>query len=114
MKTISIKKEIGTTEAILGTFGVQVAKTITQQLKKHEPIAISFKGLKNVNINFTCSMIQPLYKSFPKKTIEKLVTYQDVTDKFWQSEIEEAISLATNPKKAKIIEEVRNKVFWGH
>ena len=109
-KIVVIKDVIGTSEAILHTFGMEVATEIKEHLKNGHKVRVDFKGTKNVNISFTQYMIHPVYKAFPKEGREN-VRFVNLPNKFAKYELNEAISLENDPEKAKRIDKIRNQAL---
>lgn len=100
-KIVVVKDVIGTPEAILHTYGLQIATDIKKHLRGGDTVKVDFKGTKHVNISFTHYMIHSIYKSYPKEGRENL-RFVNFPNKFAKKELEEALRLE-NPEKSKRI-----------
>jgi len=106
---IHILSVIGTPNAILQKFGLQVFDEAKQYLSKGEHVKISFKGLMNVTSGFCNASIGKLYLEFPEAY--KLVEITDVNQPVWMEKINDAILLATNPNLIKIQDNAITELF---
>ena len=110
MEKLIIKDIIGTQNAILHKFGLQVFNSASQFISKDSPIILSFNGLKNITSAFCNASIGKLYLDFPK-TKELLYIEGVEENSIWQDKINDAINLATNPDLLKINESCIDELF---
>lgn len=110
-KIVVVKDVIGTPEAILMSFGKEVAEVVIKHLKKGHHVKVDFNGTKNVNINFTQGLVGSIYREFKAKQDRERVNFINPPNDFAQEEIDEAINLAKNRKKRERIARIAHKTF---
>jgi len=101
MNTLRVIDIIGTQNAILHKFGLQVFEALKPYTSSNQPIILSFEGLKNVTSGFCNASIGKAYLEFDN-TDQLLTIVGSENNPIWQEKIQDAISLATTPEKIKI------------
>lgn len=100
MEELRIKKILGTPEAILPNYGLQVAKEVKKYLRGHKKVAISFKGLRYINTSFCGTLVSNLHHSSRKSTLKR-VRMVGLRNPNWKIMMGNSIDLVTHPKKFK-------------
>ena len=110
---IVIVDVIRTDKAIPSSFAQEVVEEMRTYLKRGEMVKLSFKGVTSMVINFTCSLIMPLYREFPDQIKEIIENFEglDSLKEFAKSELDHAIYLAENPKVFEIDMKIANDLF---
>lgn len=111
MKKILIKDIIGTSNAIIQKFGLEVFREIKDLIGAETQVLLSFEGLTNVTSGFCHASIGNIYQAFPDKADKFL--FIDGIDKnlIWQEKVKDAITLATNPIKSKELDSAISELF---
>jgi hypothetical protein len=110
MPSFNIKDVIGTQNAILQKFGLQLFEQIDPFISNGEFIDISFAGLANLTSGFANASFGNLYKKYGND-LSQLIRIVDLDDVDWKEKLEDAKTLALNPNKAKIIDEAIADLF---
>ena len=110
MKKLRIIDIIGTPNAILHKFGIQVFESISPILKSNQEVTLSFEGLKNITSGFCNASIGKAYLDF--NDAGKLLTIEGAENNpIWQEKINDAIILARDPEKISIQDTAISELF---
>jgi hypothetical protein len=110
MKEVKISDLIGTPNAILHKFGLQVFETVSQHISQNEQVTLSFEGLRNITSGFCNASIGNLYSNF-KEIAHQLKLVGLENKPIWKEKVQDAIDLATNPQKVKNQNEAISELF---
>jgi len=98
---------IGTPNAILHRFGLQVFNAITSHLENGEKVTLSFEGVKNCTTAFCHAAIGKLYLKFPGKLLKNKFQIAGIGgNPIWEEIIDECIELALHPEKQELQNEI--------
>lgn len=112
MSLIQIHQLIGTPNAIIQKFGLQVFDEASKHLSKGEEVVLSFHDLRNATTGFFNASIGNIYKNFPD-TVEHLLKLEGIdSNSDWQEKIDEAIALVRDPAKAKALDQAIAALFF--
>lgn len=110
MKKLRIIDIIGTPNAILHKFGIQVFESISPFLQSNQEVTLSFEGLKNVTSGFCNASIGKAYLDF--SDTGKLLAIEGVGNyPIWQEKINDAIILALDPEKIILQDKAISELF---
>lgn len=109
-KVLNITKIIQTPNAILQKFGWKVFEEVSKELDTGHRVELSFEGLNNLTSSFCNASIGKLYTHY-EKDLDQIMTITGVNDEYWQKRIDEARSLALNPKAAEAFDSLIEKLF---
>lgn len=110
-KKIVIAEVIGTPNAILQKFGLQVRDAVIAEYKKGNTVILDFSQLNNATTGFFHASIGNLFKTLNgsyEKTVK--IVGLDKNDT-WQDKYNDAIDLVQNPKKAEEIDKAISELF---
>lgn len=110
MEKIFVKDIIGTSNAIIQKFGLLVFKEVNTYLSSDKPIILSFEGITNITSGFCHASIGNLFQVSNQKA-SQLLKIEGIHDTTWQEKIDEAISLALNPKKSEELDSAIAELF---
>src|ERR1035437_2707893 len=110
MKTILIIDVIGSRNAILHSFGLQVFNEIKPYLSSNQLVTLSFEGIKNVTSGFCNASIGKAYLEFPHAG--ELISISGIKDNLlWKEKKEDAIIHASYPEKIKMQDQAISELF---
>ncbi|NCA75038.1 MAG: DUF4325 domain-containing protein [Alphaproteobacteria bacterium] len=110
MNEVRITDIIGTQNAILHKFGLQVFEVIKPYISSNQPITLSFEGLRNITSGFCNASIGKAFLELSQTA--KLLTISGIDNHpNWQETIQDSIALATTPDKIKFQEEAISELF---
>lgn len=110
-KKIDIAQEIGTSNAILQKFGLQLAESIISERGKYEKFVLDFSNLNNATTGFFHASIGNLKKEFNgsfKSSIEVIGLEKNPT---WNDKFKDAIDMVTSPAKSGEIDKAIAELF---
>jgi len=111
MTTVNIAHLIGTSNAIIQKFGLQVLDKANSLIERGENVELYFGDLSNTTTGFFHASIGNLYRAYGDQFFN-LVTVSGIDKKEdWTEKYEEAINLVKNPKKANEIDFAISKLF---
>ncbi len=111
MAIVHIASFIGTPNAIIQKFGLQVFEEVSSHLSNREAVVLSFEDLKNATTGFFNASIGNIYKAFPE-TAEKLLKLEGIEQNpDWIEKVNDAIELVRNPEKAKELDKAIAALF---
>ena len=99
MHTIHVSELIGTPNAILHTFGIQVYEVALTALEKADRLVIDLTNLRNITSSFFHASVGNLYRDLGEAYFQKIVLKGMETRPDWQEKIQEALELVRNPKR---------------
>ncbi|HEY2581635.1 MAG TPA: DUF4325 domain-containing protein [Mucilaginibacter sp.] len=111
MTTINIAQLIGTPNAIIQKFGLQVFEETKNVIAKGDNVELYFGDLSNTTTGFFHASIGNLFKNYGNR-FNTLITVSGIEKKEdWKEKFEEAINLVENPKQATEIDSAISKLF---
>ena len=84
MKKIIILDIIGTPNAIITAFGVQIFQILKPEIDAGNKVVLSFAGLKNCNSHFLNPSVGELYLIFGEK-LKELLIFEDLENQCWKN-----------------------------
>jgi hypothetical protein len=109
---INIKELIGTSNAIIQKFGFQVYDEVSPILQSGQSqIFLDFSGITNLTSGFCNASIGSLFSTFPIQAQSNIVFENIDKSCIWYEKITDAIELALNPEKAKVIDDAILALF---
>lgn len=110
-KIIDIAQEIGTPNAILQKFGLQITELVLRETANNNTVVLDFSNLNNATTGFFHASIGNLkkqlngsfYKTVSVKGLEKNHT--------WKDKYDDAIDMVVNPKKSDEIDKAIAELF---
>ncbi|WP_372772372.1 STAS-like domain-containing protein [Mangrovibacterium sp.] len=108
---IYIKDVIGTSNAIIQKFGIQVFDKTSEIISQGDSAILDFDGITNLTSGFCNSSIGQIYTKFPTEAPVKVSIENIKTNSVWFEKINDAIELAQKPEKAKIIDDAILALF---
>jgi len=103
MNILKITEIIGTPNAILHKFGLQLFENLDKLISEKKVVTVSFLGVENLTSGFLNASFGNLYKKHGT-ALEKLLFLSELNDEEWRKKFEEAKLLALNPEKAQLID----------
>ncbi|MVM40392.1 hypothetical protein GO730_26600 [Spirosoma sp. HMF3257] len=111
MKTLNVADLIGTPNAILQKFGLQVYDEARSAVEKGEAITVDLSSLKNATSAFFHASFGNLYH-FSRDKYAKLVNIKGLdSNPLWQDKYDDAITFAEHPEKAQNNDAAISKLF---
>jgi len=111
MTEINIAELIGTPNAIIQKFGLQVFDETVALIDSGNQVLLNFSDLKNTTTGFFHACIGNLYKKYGEDFFQ-LVNVSGLHKKEdWKEKYDEAINLVRNPDKASEIDYAIAKLF---
>ncbi|NVM66885.1 hypothetical protein FHW88_005203 [Mucilaginibacter sp. SG538B] len=111
MTVINIAELIGTPNAIIQKFGLQVLEEAVKIIDSGNQVILDFSNLKNTTTGFFHASIGNLYKKYGEDFFQ-LVNVSSIDKKDdWKEKYEEAINLVKNPQQASEIDFAIAKLF---
>ena len=111
MTTIDIADLIGTPNAILQKFGLQVYEEVKRITSNGQAVTLRFDGLSNATSGFFHASIGNLCRDLAGD-YNQLISVQGLTaHTLWQEKYDDALALAGNPNKAREIDESISALF---
>ena len=111
MKMLHIDKIIGTENAIIHKFGLQVFEEASNYLSKGEKVLLDFSKVRNATTGFFNASIGNLFKRFQKDFFELVETKGLKENPDWKEKFDEAIELVRNPHRATEIDKAISALF---
>jgi len=111
MKNISVIEIIGTPNAIIQAFGINVYNGILPFVKNNIDIVIDFNGISNVTSGFCNASIGKLYSDFPNYAKSKIKIKGLSNNPIAIEKIQYSIDLASNPEKSKLNNDIISELF---
>ena len=110
MKEIRIIDIIGTPNAIIHNFGVQVFNVIKPYLESGEEITLSFDGLRNITSGFCNASIGKAYLEY--KDAGRLIIIKGADgNPIWLEKVQDAIDLTKNQEKVRLQDIAISELF---
>ena len=99
MTTIKVLKLIGTPNAILHPFGMEVYEAIIKALQSEKKAAIDMKGIRNATSAFFHASVGNLYRELGESYFEQvnILGVEDRPD--WKEKIKDSIELVKHPDR---------------
>ncbi len=111
MRVINVYELIGTVNAILHSFGVQVHSAAIAALKHHQSIELDFSGLRNTTSAFFHASVGNLYRDLGEDFFDR-VQIQGIEDRpDWQEKIDDSIDLIRHPNRETATERAISALF---
>ena len=108
---IDISEIIGTPNAILQKFGLQLKDVVLQEVKNGNTVELDFTSLNNATTGFFHASIGNLYQTL-NGTYSKTVSIKGLEkNDTWQDKYDDAIDLVKNPEKANEIDKAISELF---
>ncbi|WP_438966342.1 STAS-like domain-containing protein [Flavobacterium sp.] len=111
MKNISIINIIGTSNAIIQAFGINVYNEILPYATRNEDVILDFTGISNVTSGFCNASIGKLYADFPSYSPSKIKLMGLSGNEIAIEKVQSAIDLATKPELSKLNNEIISDLF---
>ena len=111
MKNISIINIIGTSNAIIQAFGINVYNEILPYVNKNEDITIDFTGISNITSGFCNASIGKLYLDFPNYSPARIKIIGLTDNHIAIEKIQSAIDLATKPELSALNNKIISDLF---
>ena len=99
MTTILVSELIGTPNAILHPFGMEVYNKAKAVLETHRKVVIDLTGVKNATSAFFHASIGNLYRDLGTSFYQKVKIEGIQGRPDWQERMDESIELVKNPKR---------------
>lgn len=111
MMTIDIANLIGTPNAILQKFGLQVYEEVKKTTSNGQAVTLRFDDLSNATSGFFHASVGNLYRDLGAR-YNLLIFVQGLSDHpLWQEKYDDALALAKNPAKAREMDESISALF---
>ena len=110
-KTIDIANFLGTPNAIIHKFGMEVYSESVRYLSHGDKIILSFENVKNATTGFFNALIGNLYKDYRDKFFELVSVKGLEKNSDWVEKFEDAIELVKSPERITDIDEAIAKLF---
>jgi hypothetical protein len=110
MLTIDIAQVIGTPNAIIQKFGLQVFQETNRAISSGQKVLIDFSNLKNVTTGFFHAAIGNLVKEYGAKFYD-LVELKGIDKAEWKEKLDDAINIASNPNKGLDIDQAISELY---
>jgi hypothetical protein len=110
MLTIDIARVIGTPNAIIQKFGLQVFQEASKAICSGQKVLIDFSNINNVTSGFFHAAIGNLVKEYGVK-FDDLIELRGIDKAEWKEKLEDAIKIASNPKKGLEIDQAISELF---
>ncbi|MBI3218558.1 MAG: STAS-like domain-containing protein [Bacteroidetes bacterium] len=107
--SINVSDAIGTSNAILHSFGMTVYDTAKPLVQENKPVIIDFNGIRNLTSAFLHASIGNLMTVNPNSI--HLITVNGLANPEWNDKLQDAIKLALNPEKRDAIASELNELF---
>lgn len=111
MTIINIAKLIGTPNAIIQKFGLQVFDEVIKTIESGDNVVLDFGDLRNTTTGFFHASIGNLFRKYGEEFF-RLVIVSGIEKKGdWKEKYDEAIDLVKNPHRATEIDFAIAKLF---
>lgn len=107
---LNIVEIIGTPNAIIQKFGLQVFEMISANLTSGNSVVLDFDGISNLTSGFCNASIGQLYTKYPM-LVKNLKVENIDQSSIWFEKIQDSINLAQNPEKALVIDNAILELF---
>lgn len=108
---INITEVIGTPNAILQKFGLQLRDVVLQEIRKGNTVELDFTSLNNATTGFFHASIGNLFQIL-NETYDKAVSIKGLEkNDTWKDKYDDAIDLVKNPEKASEIDKAISELF---
>lgn len=111
VKKIVVSEVIGTPNAILHKFGLQVRDVVVKEWKNGNTIELDFSQLNNATTGFFHASIGNLFKEMNGSFEKTVITIGLEKNDTWKDKFEDAINLVKNPQKAQEIDKAISDLF---
>lgn len=99
MTRINVFELLGTPNAILHPFGMQVYQQAKQALTEHQQVTIDMKGIKNATSAFFHASVGNLFRDLGSEFSARVKVVGIEKRPDWQERISDSIELVKNPKR---------------
>lgn len=111
VKKIVVSEVIGTPNAILHKFGLQVRDVVIKEWKNGNTIELDFSQLNNATTGFFHASIGNLFKEMNGSFEKTVISIGLEKNETWKDKFEDAINLVKNPQKAQEIDKAISELF---
>lgn len=109
MEKLKVVDIINSSNAILHKFGIEVYEDVSELINEGKPVELSFTGVNNLTSGFCNAAIGNVYQNNPKAS--DLLNIIGVNDPIWESKIDSAIELASDPHKKSELDSAILELF---
>lgn len=110
MFSINISTVIGTPNAIIQKFGLQIYDIVVETISTGKQVELDFSGLKNVTTGFFHASVGNLYKQYGDE-FYTLIQTKGLDTLDWREKFQDAIEIVKNPSRASEIDRAISELF---
>lgn len=111
MKTIDIAALIGTPNAILQKFGLQVYEEVKATTSTGTPVILRFNTLTNATSSFFHASVGNLYRDLDVQYAQLIRVEGLSNNPIWQEKYDDALAMVDDPSKAREIDSTISALF---